>query len=162
MEESGKSIEYKDTIRFVPPVEIGRVIKVYDGDTITIAAKLPFGNGPLYRFSVRIRGIDCAEMRSRVKAEKRMAFLAKKKLANICLDKEVTLRNVDLDKYGRLLADVTCEVDEETVNLGETLLNEGLAVVYNGGKRKGVDWNSMLAKQECATDATAVEDHRHF
>ena len=34
-------IEWKDTIPFIPPVDKGLVIKVYDGDTITIAAKLP-------------------------------------------------------------------------------------------------------------------------
>ena len=31
-------VEYKDTVPFVPPVTGGRVVKVYDGDTITIEA----------------------------------------------------------------------------------------------------------------------------
>ena len=34
-------IEYKDTTPFIPPVSEGKVIKVYDGDTITIASKMP-------------------------------------------------------------------------------------------------------------------------
>ena len=52
-------IEWKDCIPFVPPIAMGFVIKVYDGDTITIASKLPYPDSPLYRFSVRLNGIDC-------------------------------------------------------------------------------------------------------
>ena len=48
-----QNIEYGDTRPFVYPIHYGKVIKVYDGDTITIAAKLPNTDGPVYRFSVR-------------------------------------------------------------------------------------------------------------
>jgi len=34
----------------VPPIKHGRVIKVYDGDTITVAARMPYPKSPLYRF----------------------------------------------------------------------------------------------------------------
>lgn len=36
-----KSILYENTEKYIPPIKKGRVIKIYDGDTITIAAKLP-------------------------------------------------------------------------------------------------------------------------
>ncbi len=36
------------TVPFIPPVEKCHVIKVYDGDTITVAANLPFDK-TLYR-----------------------------------------------------------------------------------------------------------------
>jgi hypothetical protein len=39
-------------IEFVPPVTGGKVIKVYDGDTITIATTLPYPDSPLYKFRV--------------------------------------------------------------------------------------------------------------
>ena len=32
-----KTIVWSDTLQFIPPVNTGQVIKVYDGDTITIA-----------------------------------------------------------------------------------------------------------------------------
>ena len=35
-----ENIEWKDTIPFVAPINQGRCIKVYDGDTITIATKI--------------------------------------------------------------------------------------------------------------------------
>ena len=47
--EDGSDIKWEDTIEFKFPIEGGRVIKVYDGDTITIASKLPFADSPLYR-----------------------------------------------------------------------------------------------------------------
>jgi len=68
-------IVYKDTIPYIPAIESGKVIKVYDGDTITIATKLPHDNEHVYRFSVRLRGIDCPEMRKADEKEK--AILAR-------------------------------------------------------------------------------------
>ena len=53
------------SILFVPPITEGEVIHVYDGDTITIVSKLPYDESPLYRFSVRLAGIDCAEIKGK-------------------------------------------------------------------------------------------------
>ena len=39
-----ETITYKDTIIFKPAITSGKVIKVYDGDTITIATKMPYDN----------------------------------------------------------------------------------------------------------------------
>ena len=46
--EDGSDIKWADTVEFTFPIQGGRVIKVYDGDTITIASKLPFNDSPLY------------------------------------------------------------------------------------------------------------------
>ena len=51
------TIEWKDTQAFIPPICEGQVIKVYDGDTITIAAKLPYNDSLLYRFSIRLNAL---------------------------------------------------------------------------------------------------------
>ena len=51
-------IKWEDTVEFTFPITGGRVIKVYDADTITIATRLPFKDSPLYRLSVRLNGID--------------------------------------------------------------------------------------------------------
>jgi hypothetical protein len=39
--KDGDDIHWEDTSVFTYPVKGGRVIKVYDGDTITIASKIP-------------------------------------------------------------------------------------------------------------------------
>ena len=50
--EDGFDIKWEDTVEFTFPIQGGRVIKVYDADTITIASKLPFDDSPIYRLSV--------------------------------------------------------------------------------------------------------------
>ena len=57
-------VTWKECKPFVPPITRGRVIKVYDGDTITIASKLPFKGSHLYRFGVRLLGMDAPEMKT--------------------------------------------------------------------------------------------------
>ena len=40
----------KDLPLFIPPLKTGKVIKVYDGDTITIASRVPgLYNSPIYK-----------------------------------------------------------------------------------------------------------------
>ena len=83
--EDGFDIKWEDTIEFTFPIKGGRVIKVYDGDTITIASKLPFDNSPLYRLSVRLNGLDAPEMKSGSKEEHDAAVLARDFVANLIL-----------------------------------------------------------------------------
>jgi len=129
-------IVWSDTLQFIPPVNTGQVIKVYDGDTITIAGHLPYDGSPLYRFSVRLNGIDCAEIKGKSEEEKVCALRARDQLNQLIMNKIVVLKNVKNEKYGRLLADVY--VDDLHVN--QYMLDKGLAVVYDGGTKKTVDW----------------------
>jgi endonuclease YncB( thermonuclease family) len=124
-------ISWEDTIPYIPPVTGGRVIKVYDGDTITVATRvhdLPH----LYRFSVRLDGIDCPEIKTKNSTEKSVAVLAKQHLVDSILGKDVELRNVSLEKYGRILAEVW--YGGESMNL--SLVEARLAVAYDGGKKR--------------------------
>ena len=131
------NIRYSDCQPFLAQITCGKVIKVYDGDTITIASKLPYNDSPIYRFSVRINGIDCPEMKSKCIEEKEVAKLAKQFLEKKILNKIVTLQNIQKEKYGRLLADVF--LDDEKIS--DLLLNAKLAIVYSGGtKQKNFDW----------------------
>jgi endonuclease YncB( thermonuclease family) len=127
---------WEDTITYIPPVTSGRVIKVYDGDTITIATRV-HGLDQLYRFSVRLDGIDCPEMRTKSDTEKSAAKLAKQFVAERVLGKMVELRDVSLEKYGRILADVW--IDGQSINT--QLVEHRLAVTYGGGtKQIPGDW----------------------
>lgn len=131
-------IEYKDTVGFVPPIITGKVIKVYDGDTITIASKLPNTETPIYRFSVRLSGIDSAEIHGKTKNEKKEAILARDALHTLIFGKMVHLKNISTEKYGRILADVYLE----ELHINQWMLNENLAVPYNGGtKIRPVEWS---------------------
>lgn len=124
-------INYEDTVPFIPPITEGKVIKVYDGDTITIACKLPYDESLLYRFSIRIFGIDTPEIRTKNKTEKEIAIKARDFVIDKIFGKTIQLKNIATEKYGRVLADVYCE----ECNIGNLLINEKLAVRYDGNKK---------------------------
>jgi micrococcal nuclease len=137
--EENCDIKWEDTQEFTFPIKGGRVMKVYDADTITIASKLPYDESPLYRLSVRLNGIDTPEMKGKdiSDEEKAAAKSAREFVYNLVFNKYVRLENVESEKYGRILADVYIG----DIHLNELLLKERYAVKYDGGtKRKPVSW----------------------
>tara|TARA_Y100000994_G_C15634427_1_gene418483 strand:+ start:323 stop:796 length:474 start_codon:yes stop_codon:yes gene_type:complete len=129
----------KDVKTFIPNITEGRVIKCYDGDTITVAA-YPYQESELYKFSVRLNGIDCPEIKSKQHTEKQCALLAKVTLENKILNKMIILENVKTEKYGRLLADIYLK-DEPTTSIGIWMMEQKLAVKYDGKKKiSPVNW----------------------
>jgi endonuclease YncB( thermonuclease family) len=126
-----QNISYKDTIPFVPPITLGKVIKVYDGDTFTLAAQLPYDPTITYRFSIRLRGIDSPEIKTTIAVEKQLAIVSRDALSNLIMDKIVFLKNISIEKYGRILADVY--LDELHVN--KWMIENGYAIKYNGGTK---------------------------
>jgi len=135
-----ENIEYRDTIPFVPPITYGKVIKVYDGDTITIASLLPNTIEPIYRFSIRLNGIDTPEIRGKTEEEKELAIHVRDALAEKIYGKIVELRNVGNEKYGRVLADVY--LGDENIN--QWLVDENFAVSYDGGKKhRPASWGTI-------------------
>jgi micrococcal nuclease len=132
VDDENKEITWEDTIPFTVPIKGGKVIKVYDGDSITIAAKLPFKNSLVYRFSIRLNGIDTPEIKGKTDDEKEAAKNARDALSNLILNKYITLKNVDNEKYGRVLADVYLE----NLHVNDWLVKERYAVRYDGGTKK--------------------------
>ena len=119
------------SIQFVPPITEGEVISVYDGDTITIVSKLPYDASPLYRFLVRLAGIDCAEIKGKTEKERELAQAAKNALQKLTLNKVVSLKNLKNEKYGRVLADVYLG----DLHVNKWLLDNKYAVQYSGGTK---------------------------
>jgi len=131
-------IDIKQLPSYVPEVTQGVVVKVYDGDTITIAAKLEYWNSPLYKFQVRLNGIDSAELRTKNVFEKRHAMVARDALSDRIMGKKVKLQCVSTDKYGRLLADVYYDGQ----NMNEWMLQNSYAVPYDGKtKHRSLSWD---------------------
>jgi micrococcal nuclease len=136
-----QDVEYKDTVGFVPPIMVGKVIKVYDGDTITIASKLPNTETPIYRFSVRLNGIDSAEIHGKTQNEKKHAIVARDKLHELIYGKMVHLKNISTEKYGRMLADVYLD----NIHVNQWMLENKLAIPYDGGtKHRPAEWDNEL------------------
>lgn len=133
-----ESIHYENTTPFVPPIIYGKVVKVYDGDTITIASPLPYPDSPIYRFQVRLNGIDSPEMKAKSSIEKMLAISARDALSNLVLHKIVQLKHTSIEKYGRLLADVYLG----ELNVNQWLINNKFAIAYDGGtKHRPPEWD---------------------
>jgi len=127
----------QNAVDFVAPINSGHCISVYDGDTITITSNLNInGNNILYKFKIRIRGIDYPEIRTSNTNEKKQALIAKDAVHKLCYGKLVVLKNVGSDKYGRVLADVFVD----NINVGQHLLDNMLAVKYDGKTKKKVEY----------------------
>ena len=106
-------------------------LRNYDGDTVTF--NLP-GLHPIIgeKISIRVNGIDTPEIRGKCKKEKYDAKQAQEMVADILKDAEqITLKNMERGKYFRIAADVY--VDGE--NLADMLIEAGMAIRYNGGKK---------------------------
>lgn len=133
--EDFSNISYENTVPFVPPVTYGKVIKVYDGDTITIATKLPYPQSPVYRIAVRLNGIDTPEIKGQTQKEKDLAKHIRDTLQAKLMNKVVQLKNTSSEKYGRLLADVY--LDDVCIN--DWMIEQGFAVKYSGGTKERPD-----------------------
>lgn len=119
-----------NTLRFIPEVRRARVVSIYDGDTITVAARLKGRSAP-FLFKVRLQGIDAPEIRGGSAEEKQSALVARDFLRERALNKPVTLGNVETEKYGRLLASVKLRGKD----LSQLMLERGYAQPYDGGTK---------------------------
>jgi endonuclease YncB( thermonuclease family) len=117
-----------------------KVLGVYDGDTITIAA---YYADAYRKFNLRIYGIDCAELKGGTEETKKQARMAKKYVTDTLLNRIVTVEilnnRLDMDgkkihdKFGRLIGKV---YDQQNCNIAGTLVNMGLAKEYYGGTKE--------------------------
>ena len=136
-----ENITYSNTSAFIPQIEMGKVVKVYDGDTITVASKLPFIDSPIYRFSVRLSGLDTPELKTSNINEKKHAIIARDALSELINGKIVHLHNVSTEKYGRLLADIY--IDDIHVN--QWMIDQKYGVAYDGGtKLRDKQWDMEI------------------
>lgn len=131
VEPENQIIKWSDTVPFTFPISGGQVIKVYDGDTITIASKLPYPESPLYRLSVRLNGIDTPEIKGSNDDEKQAAKNARDAVSDLIMQKHIRLENVQSEKYGRILADVYFK----DLHLNKWLIDNRYAVEYDGGTK---------------------------
>ena len=93
------------------------------------------------RFTCRLIGVDTPELRAKSRSEKMLAKIAREEVKSIALNRVVNVTINGLDKYGRLLLRVrTPEVDD----ISQHLITNGLAVPYDGGRKRKVDWDSLL------------------
>ena len=118
----------------------GKLERVVDGDTID--ALIDVGFDIWIKKRIRYKGIDCWESRTRDLDEKKKGLAAKernKELLESVSSKPglFRLKSYGVGKYGRVLGEIFIEDTEgKQYSINETLINEGHAYVYEGGKKK--------------------------
>lgn len=93
----------------------GRVVAVADGDTITVLTQ------DKQQVKIRLYGIDCPESRQP------FGTRAGQATSKAVFGKDVTVKPVETDRYGRTVAIVLLPSGED---LNTILLREGMAWVY--------------------------------
>ena len=132
-----RTCELKTTPRFVPEFKYAKVVKVYDGDTVTLAA-IPFGSKKPYLFQCRLTRIDAPEMTKQSgktqkarNREKALAIKSRDALFKLIGNKVVKVDIKSLEKYGRVLADLTID----NTDVSDWMIQHKYAVPYSGGKK---------------------------
>ena len=133
-----------------------RVVSVYDADTLTVVMPL-FDS--YYRFNIRLLGIDCPEMKSKILENKKKAIRARNQVIQwllpnqkINLDEAYTKKQIqemlsqdvaivwikceEYEKFGRILANIYSNMnDSDNLSYSNRLISEGLAYSYMGGTK---------------------------
>tara|TARA_R110002020_G_scaffold369747_2_gene581557 strand:- start:514 stop:930 length:417 start_codon:yes stop_codon:yes gene_type:complete len=109
--------------------------RVVDGDTIDVHIDLGFDITVHKR--VRLAEIDSPESRTRDLEEKKRGLAAKYRLTEILDMGNLVIESKEVGKYGRVLGNLTVYPDnlDLPINVNQTLVDEGHAVKYNGGKK---------------------------
>ena len=118
----------------------GKLERVVDGDTID--ALIDVGFDIWIKKRIRYSGIDTWESRTRDLAEKAKGLEAKARNKELLMEVSsksgyFRLKSYGVGKYGRVLGEIFIENAEgKQWNINETLITEGHAYVYDGGKKK--------------------------
>ena len=118
----------------------GKLERVVDGDTID--ALIDVGFDIWIKKRIRYSGIDTWESRTRDLEEKAKGLEAKARNKELLMEVSskpgyFRLKSFGVGKYGRVLGEIYIEDKEgKQYNINKTLISEGHAYVYEGGKKK--------------------------
>ena len=114
--------------------------RVVDGDTVD--ALIDVGFDIWFKKRIRFMGLDTWESRTRDLEEKKKGLAAKARTKEL-LEKVSSksgyfrLKSHGLGKYGRVLGEIfIMDKDGKQWSVNETLISEGHAYIYDGGKKK--------------------------
>ena len=121
-----------------------KLVRVVDGDTVD--AMIDCGFSVFRKERIRLKGINAPESRTRDKEEKKRGLAAKARLKELIKEgKNEFMVKTSIDKkgkYGRLLGELFLILKSNSTikkanikSYNQTLVDEGHATLYDGGKR---------------------------
>lgn len=130
-------LEYSECENFMPLLD-GDVVfcpSVYDGDSFRLCWL--DHSGRKVRIMGRLIGVDTPEMRGSSEYEKKLAVLAKERLGEVISGKFITIRNPQIEKYGRSMSDI--EVGDIGSIKDYMLEASDICKPYDGGTKQKWD-----------------------
>lgn len=104
-------------LSLAPPAAIAADVRTIDGDTIDVDGE-----------RIRIAGVDTPELRGKCDAERRLARIARDRLAEIVAAGPIEIRRHGRGRYGRTIADLSVRGRD----VGEALIAADLARAWTG------------------------------
>ena len=140
---------------------VAKVVSVYDGDTMRVAMYLhDFSNGEpttIRQFIVRMKGYDCPELRTRNTREKEFGYRSRDIFQRMVEGRIVYIECSEMDKYGRLLADVKgYSPTEGFIHLNQFMIDNHLGYSYLGDTKQSFD--ELLASGYYREEEIAVPE----
>jgi len=111
--------------------KVKEIVKIYDGDTITVILDLGFGITK--KEIIRLFGIDTPEIRGEERPD---GLRSRERLIELIEENPdfyIKTYKDKAGKYGRMLGELM--VPDKKTSLNQVLVNEGFAKPYFGGKK---------------------------
>ncbi len=131
LQQNGKPVPTDGQLPEESALQNVSVASVYDGDTFKINLNCSLA---VYceKVPVRVRGVDCPEIKGKTKKEKRLAQKAKAFTKDFLQQEPISLSDCGRDKYFRLLCTVK---NAQGQSLADELIRHRLGYAYDGGKK---------------------------
>jgi len=146
------------TFSFDGKTVYAKVVDVYDGDTCKINMYLHANI--LAKFTVRMMGYDCPEIKTKNSTEKKFATRSKTILSSLILNKIVKVECLEFDKYGRILGRIiTKDEANNDLDVNAFMINNRLGYSYEGQTKS--DFNDLLNSGYYREDNIVVPVTQH-
>lgn len=129
---------------------VGKVLHVYDGDTLWLAVVYP--GQKVYKYRVRLYGYDAPEIHPSMTLEHREQIMEAARTAKAHLEsllRHAVMVEVEFfayDKYGRPLVNLRIAGQKDTIN--DMMVRDGFGYAYYGGKKAAPNTSIPLKKNE--------------
>lgn len=135
---------------------IGKVLRVYDPDTLTIGVCI---SDRFVKINVRLSGIDSPELKSKANngLESKLCRLGRNWVRKEYQDELVIVECKEMDKYGRLLGIVRPKSDP-SLSINDLLVSYKFCRIYGGDLHKK-EWSICELEEgiKCA-DSIGISD----
>jgi len=139
---------YDNTVPFMPNFTRAKVVRVYDGDTVHVAAIV---NGGVHRFMIRAYGYDSPEKRTKNSKEKEAGLAAMNVMIKRVEGKIIQIKILPIkEKFGRLLAILS----DEQGDINEWMIKNGYGKPYFGGHKE--EFEDVSHKEDAKTEIVFV------